>query len=150
MDRRLLGLAAAAVAAIGTWTAPEARADRLGGNFRGPDDTYSTREDAPAPEPVRARPDGVLTPVVLKLEHAAPGRWRLEIADSGIGIAGEDVPRLFEPFFTTRRTGSGLGLPLARNIIEGMGGAISITSRAGRGTTVRLDIPERPATEARA
>lgn len=73
------------------------------------------------------------------------GRWRIDVADRGAGIAAEDLPRLFEPFFTTRRTGSGLGLALARNIIEGLGGSISVESEAGSGTTVHIEVPDRPA-----
>ena len=67
----------------------------------------------------------------------APGRrdragGAIEVTDRGTGIAREDLPRLFEPFFTTRRTGSGLGLAIARNIIEGLGGTIVIESRPKR------------------
>lgn len=79
----------------------------------------------------------------LQASRGAPGHWRLEVADRGVGIAAEDLPKLFEPFFTTRRTGSGLGLPIARNIIEGLGGSIAIESRPGVGTTVRIDLPDR-------
>ena len=48
---------------------------------------------------------------------------------------------IFDPYFTTRRKGTGLGLPIAKNIIEGLGGAISVTSRVGEGTEIRLDLP---------
>ena len=54
----------------------------------------------------------------------------------------EDLPRVFDPYFTTKRTGSGLGLAIAKNIIEGMGGSISLESRPGGGTEIRIDIPE--------
>jgi signal transduction histidine kinase len=67
--------------------------------------------------------------------------WRIEVIDRGSGIAAGDLPRLFEPFFTTRRTGSGLGLAIARNVVEGLGGSIAVTSQAGEGTTVRIDLP---------
>ncbi|MFI5177355.1 MAG: sensor histidine kinase [Vicinamibacterales bacterium] len=71
------------------------------------------------------------------------GGWRVDVSDRGPGIAPEDMPRLFEPFFTTRRTGSGLGLAIARNIIEGLGGAITIDSRPNVGTTVHIELPDR-------
>ncbi len=90
-------------------------------------------------------------PIELRAWSAAPGRWRVEVKDRGPGIAREDLPRLFEPFFTTRRTGSGLGLAIARNIIEGLGGTIVIESRPNVGTVVRIELPDRaPASEASA
>ena len=81
----------------------------------------------------------------LQATRRPAGGWRLEVIDRGAGIAREDLPRLFEPFFTTRKTGSGLGLALARNIIEGLGGTITIDSTMGVGTTVRIDLPEQGA-----
>ena len=51
-----------------------------------------------------------------------------------MGIAGEDLGRVFDPYFTTRRTGTGLGLAISKNIVEGLGGAISVSSRQGLGT----------------
>jgi signal transduction histidine kinase len=80
----------------------------------------------------------------LRARPGAAGHWRVEVIDTGVGIASEDLPKLFEPFFTTRRTGSGLGLAIARNIIEGLGGSIAIDSRLGVGTTVRIDLPDTP------
>ncbi|HKW01117.1 MAG TPA: ATP-binding protein [Vicinamibacterales bacterium] len=93
----------------------------------------------PAPTPARGKP-----PIELRAWAAGPGRWRIEVSDRGPGIAREDLPRLFEPFFTTRRTGSGLGLAIARNIIEGLGGSIVIDSRPNVGTTVRIELPDQP------
>ena len=81
--------------------------------------------------------------VAVRVRHLSPTSWRIEVVDRGGGIAREDLPRLFEPFFTTQRTGSGLGLALARNIVEGLGGTIGIDSTVGVGTTVRIDLPER-------
>lgn len=97
-----------------------------------------------AQQAVRARTGPIPSvPIRLRTARTTTGGWRIEVADRGAGIAREDLPRLFEPFFTTRRTGSGLGLPLTRNIIEGLGGAITIDSTVGIGTTVRIDVPER-------
>ena len=53
----------------------------------------------------------------------------------------EDLPRVFDPYFTTKRTGSGLGLAIAKNIIEGLGGSIALESRPGDGTDIRIDLP---------
>jgi signal transduction histidine kinase len=86
-------------------------------------------------------------PIRLRTSRAGSG-WRIEVLDRGSGIAADDLPRVFEPFFTTRRTGSGLGLAIARNVIEGLGGTIAVESDVDRGTAVRIDLPARP-TEAR-
>jgi signal transduction histidine kinase len=48
---------------------------------------------------------------------------------------------VFDPYFTTRRTGTGLGLAISRNIVEGLGGAIGVSSQKGRGTEVRIELP---------
>ncbi len=63
------------------------------------------------------------------------------VTDNGTGIAPEDLPRLFDPYFTTRRAGTGIGLAISRNIIEGLGGRITITSERERGTEVRIELP---------
>jgi signal transduction histidine kinase len=97
-----------------------------------------------AQEAVRARQTPPAGKVRLTLRHSQAGRERIEVADTGAGIAPENLPRLFEPFFTTRRTGSGLGLPIARNIIEGLGGTIAIDSRPGEGTRVVIEVPSQP------
>ncbi len=70
----------------------------------------------------------------------AAGRILIEARDQGIGIAADDLARVFDPFFTTRRTGTGLGLAISRNIIEGLGGTISVSSHAGSGTEVRIEL----------
>ncbi len=70
------------------------------------------------------------------------GRIIIDVRDQGIGIAPDDLGRVFDPYFTTRRTGTGLGLAISRNIIEGLGGTITVSSRAGSGTDVRIDLPE--------
>ena len=64
----------------------------------------------------------------------------INVADEGKGIAPEVVPNIFRPFFTTKGQGTGLGLSLARRIVEAHGGTISVRSELGKGTqfTVRL------------
>jgi signal transduction histidine kinase len=72
----------------------------------------------------------------------------IRIQDTGEGIAAENLDRVFEPFFTTRISprGTGLGLPLAKKIIEEEGGTIRIESVKGTGTAVTLRFPDvRPA-----
>jgi signal transduction histidine kinase len=80
-------------------------------------------------------------PSVRLTTRAQNGRVVIAIRDHGVGIAPEDMPHIFDPFFTTRRAGTGLGLPLAKNIIEGLGGILQVSSRPGEGTEVRIDLP---------
>jgi len=70
------------------------------------------------------------------------GRIRIEIADDGQGIAEENQARIFSPYFTTKETGTGLGLFVCRNIVEQNGGSIELTQTSPRGTTftVWLDL----------
>jgi signal transduction histidine kinase len=69
------------------------------------------------------------------------GRVTIAVRDSGVGIEPEDMSNIFDPFFTTRRAGTGLGLPIAKNIVEGLGGSLTVSSRPGQGTEVRIDLP---------
>lgn len=66
---------------------------------------------------------------------------RLEIADTGRGIPTESQKKLFEPFYTTKKSGTGLGLTIARKIIEDHQGSIEIKSEAGMGTVVVVSLP---------
>jgi signal transduction histidine kinase len=68
--------------------------------------------------------------------HAVVG-----FTDNGSGIASEDVTRIFEPYFTTKETGSGLGLLIVRRIVRDHGGELEMQSEVGRGTTVRILLP---------
>jgi signal transduction histidine kinase len=65
----------------------------------------------------------------------------LRVADDGPGIAAEQLTRIFKPFFTTKPKGLGVGLPLAKRIVERFGGGIRVQSEPGRGTTVELQLP---------
>ena len=68
----------------------------------------------------------------------------IRIADDGAGIDGKELKRIFTPFFTTRRDGTGLGLPVARKIAEAHGGELTVDSEPGRGTTATLRLPVEP------
>jgi signal transduction histidine kinase len=70
-------------------------------------------------------------------------RVTITVADRGAGIDAADLPRVFDPYFTTKRGGTGLGLPISKNIIEGLGGSIGVTSTPGRGTEIRIELPRR-------
>lgn len=66
------------------------------------------------------------------------GRLTIETIDDGSGIAPAVLPRIFEPHFSTRTTGSGLGLAVSRRLIEAWGGEIAIVSEEGKGTRVLI------------
>ena len=78
--------------------------------------------------------------MTLKTE-ASHDRAAITISDQGAGIDVRNLPHVFDPYFTTKRGGTGLGLPIAKNIVEGLGGTISVTSVAGSGTELVIDLP---------
>jgi signal transduction histidine kinase len=80
-------------------------------------------------------------PAVSLTTSAAADRVRITVADRGPGIASADLAQIFDPFFTTKRGGTGLGLPIARNIVEGLGGTISVSSTPGAGTRIAIELP---------
>ncbi len=65
----------------------------------------------------------------------------LTVADSGVGMDEDALNRVFEPYFSTKTTGTGLGLPIARRNVELSGGTIEVTSTKGRGTVVTVRLP---------
>jgi PAS domain S-box-containing protein len=75
----------------------------------------------------------------------------LEVADTGCGIAREDMEKLFDPFFSSKFTGRGLGLPVVLGIVRAAGGAVTVESEPGRGSVFRVffplsaeEVPHRP------
>jgi signal transduction histidine kinase len=68
----------------------------------------------------------------------------IEISDTGVGMDGEALAHLFEPYFSTKATGTGLGLTIAKRNVELNGGEITVTSEKGRGTTVRISLRAGP------
>ena len=85
---------------------------------------------------------------------SAPDRVTVDVRDTGCGIPAENLERIFEPFFTTKPVGEGTGLGLAvcLNIIESLGGTITVDSQPGQGTTFHLTLPmaEAPAPQSSA
>ena len=65
----------------------------------------------------------------------------LTVRDSGVGMDDEALARVFEPYFSTKSSGTGLGLPIARRNVELSGGTIEVESQKGQGTTVRVRLP---------
>ena len=123
---------------------------------------YFRQQDAPDLPPVWGNPARIEQVVVNLLLNAcqalpspdqgiavatalAPGGKAvvLTVADEGVGIAAEDIPRLTDPFFTTKRAtgGTGLGLSVSAGIVKEHGGSLEFSSEPGRGTTVRLVLP---------
>jgi signal transduction histidine kinase len=75
--------------------------------------------------------------------------YRIAVSDTGIGIAPEDIPRLFSEFgqlgnAETSKSGSGLGLAISKNIAEAQGGSVGVTSEVGRGSTFIVILPRDP------
>lgn len=71
----------------------------------------------------------------------------IEVADNGRGIKPEHLPNIFRPFYTTKGEGTGLGLSLARRIVEDHHGRIDVSSALGKGTTFAVVLPLQRATE---
>jgi PAS domain S-box-containing protein len=78
---------------------------------------------------------------VLDGEDTAPGEVSVIVADHGPGFRTEDLPHLFEPFFTRRSGGTGLGLPIVRRILEDHGASVDAYNRTGGGASVRITFP---------
>jgi PAS domain S-box-containing protein len=96
---------------------------------------------------VRTRQEAVIDPDPAGYRlPPAPGRYAvLEVSDTGPGMTDEVKARMFDPFFTTRFAGRGLGLSAVLGIVKGHGGAIAVQTAPGRGTTVRVLWPVDPA-----
>ena len=77
-------------------------------------------------------------------------RLLLWVEDRGTGVPAADLPRVFEPFFTTRKAGTGLGLAISRKVVEALGGRIRLESREDEGTRVEIDLPANAALTAAA
>ena len=99
-----------------------------------------------------------LTNVIENALHAMPGRGRLSIVtrespadravvvkvrDTGIGMDQESIGKIFEPYFSTKAAGTGIGLTIAKRNVELNGGTISVTSQRGVGTIVTMTLPDR-------
>jgi signal transduction histidine kinase len=78
--------------------------------------------------------------VVLSSE-AGGRRARIDVRDSGRGIAPADISKVFEPYYSTKETGTGLGLAIVKKAIDDHEGAISVTSKEGEGTTFTITLP---------
>ena len=84
---------------------------------------------------------GTLT---IKARPSEDGQWlKVEVADTGLGIEPEHLPRIFDPFYTTKQVGrgTGLGLSVTYGIVEKHGGHIEVESEKGKGSTFTVILP---------
>ncbi|MCI4679831.1 PAS domain S-box protein [Rhodoblastus acidophilus] len=79
--------------------------------------------------------------IVVETSRVGRDRVRIAVADNGAGVAGDAVPQLFEPFFTTRHDGMGVGLSISKSIVESHGGAIAYRPNAPRGSIFEFELP---------
>jgi two-component system, cell cycle sensor histidine kinase and response regulator CckA len=91
----------------------------------------------------------VVSPAEIPASNRFPLDWQpqeipyacIEIADSGCGIASKDIDKLFDPFFSSKFAGRGLGLPVVLGVVKACEGGISVESRPGKGSTFRIYFP---------
>jgi signal transduction histidine kinase len=90
-----------------------------------------------------------LCQVTVRTEPGGPF-VRIAVSDTGPGISPDKLPKIFEPLFTTKSFGVGLGLPTVRHIVEEHGGTVDVTCRPGQGATFTICLPRRSSQSAAA
>src|SRR5207247_11413821 len=81
---------------------------------------------------------GTLT---LRARHNGNGSVKLDVIDTGVGMTRQQLDKMFEPRFTTKARGIGLGLAVSKSLAEANGAEISAASEPGKGSTVSVDMP---------
>jgi signal transduction histidine kinase len=97
---------------------------------------------------VEAIPAGTAGEVRVTAEGGEGRAWRLVVRDNGPGMPQDVAARIFEPLFTTKSRGTGLGLAVVANLIRGHGGTISVKTSEGHGASFTVEIPPRSAEQA--
>lgn len=85
--------------------------------------------------------DGEGGSVSINLSQADEEFIKVQISDTGSGIAADDISKIFEPYFSTKDTGTGLGLAIVKKAIDDHGGTINVASKQGSGTTFTITLP---------
>jgi signal transduction histidine kinase len=73
--------------------------------------------------------------------HGSADQVQLQVHDTGSGMPVEQLPQIFEPLYTTKPGGTGLGLYIVQQIVEAHGGQVTVESQVGQGTTFTLTLP---------
>jgi PAS domain S-box-containing protein len=79
--------------------------------------------------------------ITITTQLTADGQAEVVVADNGPGIAADDLPKIFDRFYSTKSSGLGLGLPISRSIVEGCGGTLTCDSKPGESAIFRLTLP---------
>lgn len=79
--------------------------------------------------------------IEIRLEKAVDNYIQIVVEDNGEGISEENIQKVFEPYFSTKRSGVGLGLPIVKKVIKEHGGEIEVKSKVGEGTTFFISLP---------
>jgi two-component system, NtrC family, sensor histidine kinase AtoS len=88
---------------------------------------------------IQAMPNGGT--VVVSVRPEGDGEVSIKVADDGVGVAPDDIDKVFDPFFSTKPTGTGLGLAMVHRIVDAHRGTITFDSRLGQGTQVEIRLP---------
>ncbi len=90
---------------------------------------------------VQAMPDGGELAIGARILNGTGPRVEVWVSDTGQGIGSEDLPHIFEPFFSTKPDGSGLGLAVVHRVVQDHGGEVDVRSTTGAGATFTLSLP---------
>jgi two-component system sensor kinase FixL len=92
---------------------------------------FDAMKDAPARE----------RKVVVRAKTNGAGTVGISVRDHGIGLTSDELVKIFQPFYTTKREGLGMGLPISRSIVEAHGGKLWAENNADRGATLYFTVP---------
>ncbi|MBN1319077.1 MAG: hypothetical protein JXA42_26575, partial [Anaerolineales bacterium] len=94
---------------------------------------------------IQAIPSGSLPThtgrLLIKTTREKPGWVKVSVSDNGIGIPQENLKKIFEPLFTTKAKGIGLGMAVVKTLVEGHGGFVRVESEIGQGSTLTVRLP---------
>jgi signal transduction histidine kinase len=86
--------------------------------------------------------EGRARELVIKAQNDEGGQVRVEVRDSGVGLNEDSIQKIFNPFYSTKPAGMGMGLSISRSIIQNHGGRIWATPNDGPGTTFHFTVPK--------